>query len=145
MIIFCLSNIFEISPLFFLLPLSLFIYLLYYKKFSCFIYHQKPNPKTLDRNKDNNYLPGYPFGWFRVCDKDELKLGEIKVISALGEHFMIFKNKVGKLFALDTCCRYININGGHSIQEDKFISCHIHKWIIDAETGSCQFQVFINF
>ncbi|CAK8696053.1 unnamed protein product [Clavelina lepadiformis] len=81
--------------------------------------------------------PVYPNGWFRLVDSLQLKKGEVKEVSAIGQHFAVFRTKTGKANILDAYCPHMGGNlavGGHV--KDECLVCPYHGWVFSAK-GEC--------
>lgn len=77
------------------------VYWLYLRKFKEFIYKTPISTEYYSERNVPNSLPAFPFGWFRYCDSNDLKRGQCKVFSYLGENISIIRDKNNNLDAFD--------------------------------------------
>lgn len=114
------------------------LYFIYYKKFRIYVYHQTPGTKFPNRT-DSKFLPGFPFGWYRLFDSDELKPGQVKHKKCLGENLVVFRGTDKKVYVLDAYCLHMgaNLAIGGKVKNTSCIECPFHGWLYDGETGNC--------
>lgn len=95
-------DLFSSFPLIYFIPFIAFLilYIIYYYKFRKYIYHQAASDSILNRN--TAYLPPFPFGWFRLCDSDDLQKNQRKYIDCLGENLVLFRFEDNLPYALDS-------------------------------------------
>lgn len=86
-----------------LTALVLFVYLLYYLKFSFYNYLQKWVPGD-GKKKHGIALPSYPNGWYRLCNSRDLKKGQSKFFKHNGRHVVCFRAYDGNVYCLDAYC-----------------------------------------
>lgn len=82
--------------------------------------------------------PSFPNGWFPLLESDDLEKNEVREVTALGEHFAVFRNDEGKAHVLDAYCPHLGANmaiGG--VVHGNCLECPFHGWRFDGETGSC--------
>ncbi|KAK6621630.1 hypothetical protein RUM44_001437 [Polyplax serrata] len=105
--------------------------------------NRKCNKKELVRQvqrlrKIGNLPPSYPNGWFPLMESDDLKKNEVREVTALGEHFALFRNDRGKVQILDAYCPHLGANmaiGG--AVHGNCLECPFHGWRFDGDTGQC--------
>lgn len=83
--------------------------------------------------------PVYPNGWFAVLDSDQLKAGQLKYVSALGEHLAVFRSTEGQVYILDAFCPHLgaNVAVGGMVINDNCVQCPFHGWTFRGEDGKC--------
>lgn len=113
----------------------------YYKHYDDFVNQQMPM-KNLSKSRitkkiAENMPPPYPNGWFSLCFSDELAIGQIKYIHALGQHIALFRGESGTVHAIEAYCSHLgaNLAIGGTIQGD-CIQCPFHHWKFDGK-GNC--------
>ena len=57
-------------------------------------------------------LPPYPNGWFAVSHSDELEVGQVKTVQALGVEMVVFRGASGQAFAVDPYCAHLGAHLG---------------------------------
>ncbi|XP_065218407.1 cholesterol 7-desaturase nvd [Planococcus citri] len=85
-----------------------------------------------------NLPPVYPNGWFAILDSDDVAVGEVKHVEALGEHFAVFRGEDGQINVLNAMCPHLGANiaiGG--VVKGNCIQCPFHGWIFSGLTGQC--------
>lgn len=94
---------------------------------------------TLRRLRKTGAIPPvYPNGWFRVLDSDQLKVGEVKYLSVLGENLAVFRGEDGISYILDAYCPHLGANIGVGGQvTGNCIQCPFHGWIFRGDDGKC--------
>jgi len=73
--------------------------------------------------------PFYPNGWFKLASSNDLKVGDVKYVQALGMHFAVYRGHDGKAAILDAYCPHLGANlavGG--TVEDNCLRCPFHGW-----------------
>ena len=50
--------------------------------------------------------------WYHLCDSEELKIGEVKEVRALGRVFVLWRNSEGKVVCQDAFCIHLGANLG---------------------------------
>ncbi|KAK2588202.1 hypothetical protein KPH14_004239 [Odynerus spinipes] len=82
--------------------------------------------------------PVYPNGWFALLESSQLKVGEVKHISALGENFAVFRTEKGVVNILDAYCPHLGANMGEGgrVRGD-CLECPFHKWLFRGDDGRC--------
>lgn len=90
------------------------------------------------RRRRGDLPPPYPNGWFYMCASDELKVGQMLSVDALGQHFAVFRGTSGAAAVLDAYCPHLgaNIVAGGQVLGD-CIQCPFHGWTFDGKTGKC--------
>ena len=89
--------------------------------------------------KTGDIPPVYPNGWFRVLDSSELKEGDSKYVTALGQYLVVFRGKSGQAHVLDAYCPHLGANlGVGGIVIGDCIQCPFHGWTFRGEDGKCE-------
>ena len=73
----------------------------------------------------------------KVASVDELKSGQGKTVTANGEEVALF-NVNGKFFAISNICAHRGGPLGEGELEGQIVTCPLHGWQYDVETGECQ-------
>ena len=74
-------------------------------------------------------LPPYPNGWFRVCESDELEVGQVMPKMFMDNEIVIFRTESGKVKVLDAFCPHLGAHLGHGgTVEGEDIRCPFHAW-----------------
>ena len=82
--------------------------------------------------------PMYPNGWYEVMRSDDLAVGEVKAISMIGKHLVVFRDERGRAHIMDGYCPHLGANLGVGGQvKGNCIKCPFHGWEFDGETGKC--------
>nr|XP_018667711.1 uncharacterized protein LOC100177386 isoform X2 [Ciona intestinalis]XP_026690558.1 uncharacterized protein LOC100177386 isoform X2 [Ciona intestinalis] len=89
------------------------------------------------RKVGDDLPPVFPNGWFRLVDSQQLEPGQVKQVTALGEHFAVFRSKSGKASILDAYCPHMggNLAVGGIVKND-CLECPFHGWRFDGD-GKC--------
>ncbi|XP_067616247.1 cholesterol 7-desaturase nvd isoform X2 [Eurosta solidaginis] len=82
--------------------------------------------------------PPFPNGWFSILESSLLKPQNVKYVSCLGEHFLVFRTKDGQVNVLDAYCPHLgaNIGIGGQVKGDN-IECPFHQWTFRGSDGTC--------
>jgi cholesterol 7-dehydrogenase len=82
--------------------------------------------------------PPFPNGWYFVCRSDELQVGDVRDVSMLGMHLVVFRGESGKVGMFDKYCPHLgaNLAVGGTVDGD-CLRCPFHGWQFSAETGEC--------
>lgn len=86
----------------------------------------------------NELPPPYPNGWYSIMESSDLKKGEAKNVSALGEQFVVFRTLDNTVYVLDAYCPHMGANmgiGGRVIGDT--IECPFHQWSFRGSDGKC--------
>lgn len=82
-------------------------------------------------------LPLYPNGWFRICDSDELVVGELKKLHYFGEELVAFRDAEQSAVVLDAFCVHLGAHLGYGgTVEEGIVRCPFHGWRYDG-SGQC--------
>ncbi len=88
-------------------------------------------PSSLER------FPFYrclPFGWYRVCDAEELKPGEVKPFRLLNRELVAWRGEDGTAHVMDAYCPHLGAHLGHGGRvEGCEIVCPFHGWHFDGQ------------
>lgn len=84
---------------------------------------------------------GFPKGWYRVADAEEVRHGELLPLSWLNDQFIVYRGTDGRAHVADAFCPHM---GAHLASHDGClregrIVCPFHKWEFDASSGNCAF------
>lgn len=83
-------------------------------------------------------LPPYPNGWFAVSHSDELAVGDVKTVHALGHEIVVFRGASGEAFAVDPYCAHLGAHlGVGGVVVDDTIRCPFHHWCYNGKDGRC--------
>lgn len=132
-----ISNTLDFKTIY--LPIILVvIYLLYYKKFSFYIWRQS---KTTTKGKRNigKTIPAFPNGWFIIMSSSELKPGQTEYIDKFGQNLVLFRGTDNQVYCLSSYCAHLgaNLALGGVVKYDRCIQCPFHGWVFDGATGEC--------
>jgi len=79
-------------------------------------------------------LPPHPNGWFRVCESDELEVGQTVPKHYMGHDLVLFRTESGKAKVLDAFCPHLGAHLGHGgTIEGEDIRCPFHAWKFTSE------------
>eukprot|EP00455_Lapot_gusevi_P038996 TRINITY_DN4368_c0_g2_i1.p1 TRINITY_DN4368_c0_g2~~TRINITY_DN4368_c0_g2_i1.p1 ORF type:complete len:419 (+),score=112.61 TRINITY_DN4368_c0_g2_i1:83-1339(+) len=95
---------------------------------------QKGKPRRLGR-----LPPPFPNGWYRVCDSDEIKIGQVKEYHVCALSIVVYRGEDGKIGCLDAYCPHLgaSLGGeGGAIVVGNCVRCPFHGWCFDRE-GKC--------
>ncbi|XP_024883815.1 cholesterol 7-desaturase-like [Temnothorax curvispinosus] len=95
---------------------------------------------TASKNRKVGKLPPvYPNGWFALLESSEIKRGQVKHVSALGENFAVFRTERGVVNILDAYCPHLGANmaEGGRVKGD-CLECPFHSWKFRGEDGYCE-------
>ncbi|KAG5346866.1 DAF36 desaturase, partial [Acromyrmex charruanus] len=83
--------------------------------------------------------PVYPNGWFALLESSQIKNGQVKHVSALGENFAVFRTERGVINILDAYCPHLGANmaEGGRVKGD-CLECPFHSWTFRGEDGYCE-------
>lgn len=84
-------------------------------------------------------LPPYPNGWWAVAYSDELAVGQVERVHALGREMVLYRGESGQAFVVDPYCAHLGAHlavGGRVI--DDTIRCPFHGWCYNGGTGRCE-------
>ena len=104
-------------------------------------------PKNFKKRLANSgqVPPPYPNGWFFIARSAELKVGEVKPISVLGNEYALFRGEDGIARLIDAFCPHLGANLAHGGTVTKnCITCPFHGWEFNGDNGKvCFFFVLI--
>ncbi|XP_072762507.1 cholesterol 7-desaturase nvd [Anoplolepis gracilipes] len=82
--------------------------------------------------------PVFPNGWFALLESSQIKKGQVKHVSALGENFAVFRTEKGVVNILDAYCPHLGANmaEGGRVKGD-CLECPFHSWTFRGEDGRC--------
>ncbi|EZA57404.1 hypothetical protein DMN91_009120 [Ooceraea biroi] len=81
--------------------------------------------------------PVYPNGWFVLLESSQLKRGQVKHVSALGENFAVFRTERGVVNVLDAYCPHLGANMGEGGRvRGECLECPFHSWTFRGD-GFC--------
>ncbi|CAG2165831.1 unnamed protein product [Oppiella nova] len=81
--------------------------------------------------------PHYPNGWFSVLESRDLRVNQIKPISAFGVDLVVYRELTGKVHVLDAYCPHLGANlgiGGRVVGDS--VRCPFHGWTFNGK-GVC--------
>ncbi|EFN68179.1 3-chlorobenzoate-3,4-dioxygenase oxygenase subunit [Camponotus floridanus] len=124
--------------------LLVLIYFAYFFKFN-WIKDMRNESKTngdvyaRSKNRKVGKLPPvYPNGWFALLESSQLKKGQVKHVSALGENFAVFRTEKGVVNILDAYCPHLGANMGEGGRvKGDCLECPFHSWTFRGEDGRC--------
>jgi len=79
----------------------------------------------------NTRYPFHPYstGWFCVGFSDEVKAGEAKPITYLGQELVVYRTESGKAVVIDAHCPHLGAHLGHNSKVcGENIVCPFHQW-----------------
>ncbi|XP_050444085.1 cholesterol 7-desaturase nvd isoform X2 [Adelges cooleyi] len=85
--------------------------------------------QAMKLKKKGQMPPVFPNGWISLIESDQVKLEQVQYVSALGEHFAVFRSKNGIINILDAYCPHLGSNmafGGSVIGNS--LQCPFHGW-----------------
>jgi len=100
-----------------------------------------PNGKLLARavrsRKSGKIPPSFPTGWYKIEEKANLKVGDVRYVEFLGEHLVLFRGENTLPVLLDAYCPHL---GANLAVEGKVvgncIECPFHGWRFQ-DDGKC--------
>ncbi|XP_015181168.1 PREDICTED: cholesterol 7-desaturase [Polistes dominula] len=94
--------------------------------------------KKIKHRRMEKLPPVYPNGWFALLESSQLKVGEVKHVSALGENFAVFRTEKGIVKILDAYCPHLGANMGEGGRvRGECLECPFHKWLFCGDNGRC--------
>ncbi len=94
-----------------------------------------------------SYPEPYPDGWYKVADSADLKPGDVKSVSALGQRWVVFRSDdgdhAGQVGILDATCPHQGANLAAGTVKDGCLECPFHKWrfATDGQTTAVPYAV----
>ncbi|KAL6260991.1 hypothetical protein P5V15_008518 [Pogonomyrmex californicus] len=83
--------------------------------------------------------PVYPNGWFALLESWQIKKGQVKHVSALGENFAVFRTERGVVNILDAYCPHLGANMAENGRvKGDCLECPFHSWSFRGEDGFCE-------
>ena len=77
-------------------------------------------------------------GWIEVGGVDDVPLRGSRIVRAQGGDIALFKDADGAIFALRDECPHKKGPLSQGIVHGRSVSCPLHGWIIDLESGQAQ-------
>jgi len=93
-------------------------------------------PELLQRWAGPN-LP-FPRGWYAIAESDELSVGDIRCVSALGKDLVVFRTEDGHAHVTNAYCPHLgaHLGVGGKVVGGR-IRCPFHRYEYDASSGAC--------
>ncbi|KYM95135.1 PREDICTED: cholesterol 7-desaturase-like isoform X2 [Cyphomyrmex costatus] len=83
--------------------------------------------------------PVYPNGWFALLESSQIKSGQVKHVSALGENFAVFRTEKGVVNILDAYCPHLGANMAENGRvKGDCLECPFHSWTFRGDNGYCE-------
>lgn len=123
----------------FILPITFILLYLYRSRRTKEI--RRPARRGVDRGQ--TYPRQYPFGWYRICNSDEVaKRGQIKSVTILSREMVVFRSddEHSQVYVMDAFCIHMGAHlgyGGKVMPGTSCIQCPFHLWEFNGETGRC--------
>ncbi|KAJ3095791.1 hypothetical protein HDU97_006492 [Phlyctochytrium planicorne] len=92
---------------------------------------------VLQRKRAKVFPPAFPNGWYRVASTEEVGVGGVRLVTALGRNFAVFRGEDGNVGVIDAMCPHLGANvavGGKVVGNS--VECPFHGWRFD-RTGKC--------
>eukprot|EP00966_Prymnesium_polylepis_P279994 6469079-Prymnesium_polylepis.1 len=84
-----------------------------------------------------HFPPGFPNGWYCVCNATDVADGAVKSIDALGTHLVAFRGEDGIAGVLDAFCPHLGAHlGSGGTVVGNTLRCPFHGWQFEA-SGKC--------
>ncbi|ETO05168.1 hypothetical protein RFI_32227 [Reticulomyxa filosa] len=83
-----------------------------------------------DEMRSSTYPTQYPNGWYFLVYSKDIKKGQVKNVSALGQQFVVFRGESGAVGVLDAFCPHLGANlgvGGKDVREKEGEKKNIKK------------------
>lgn len=71
----------------------------------------------------------------QVCELDDVWEGDMEVFDVNGQRVLIVHTDAGEIRAFDSICPHQNMSLEDGDFEDCVITCPVHSWQFDADTG----------
>ncbi|XP_077506041.1 cholesterol 7-desaturase nvd-like isoform X2 [Amblyomma americanum] len=82
--------------------------------------------------------PVFPNGWIPVLESSDLKKGEVKAVSVIGQDLVAFRTEDGTARVFHAYCPHLGAHlGVMGRVVDDCIECPFHGWRFQADTGAC--------
>lgn len=90
------------------------------------------------RRQRGDLPPVFPNGWYRLCEADDLKPGDVKQVHVLGMDLAVFRTESGKASCIYAYCTHLgaNIAAGGTVKGEN-IQCPFHGWEFGGD-GKCK-------
>ncbi|KAJ3109244.1 hypothetical protein HDU96_007275 [Phlyctochytrium bullatum] len=92
----------------------------------------------MQRQRARKFPPPFPNGWYRIASVEEVKPGQVRLVTALGRSFAVFRGEDdGAIGVVDAMCPHLGANmavGGRVVGNS--LECPFHGWRFD-KTGKC--------
>jgi len=86
-----------------------------------------------DQNRMKTYPDPILNTWYRLCNSEDLKPGQVLEIQALGQTFVVWRTEEGKAVIQDAFCIHLGANlGTGGTVSNNCITCPFHKWQFDS-------------
>ncbi len=82
----------------------------------------------------NRYPFPIPFGWFQVCEPDEVAVGAARALFYFDRHLVAWRDEEEHLHVMDAFCPHLGAHLGHGgTVAGCEIQCPFHGWRFDTE------------
>jgi len=96
------------------------------------------NRQSYDRTSvDLRRIDAHPDYWYPVAWSDEIRNGHLVTRPFAGEPIVIYRNTVGRLFALEDRCAHRQVPLSKGVVTGDNIRCGYHGWTYDGASGRC--------
>jgi nitrite reductase (NADH) small subunit len=76
--------------------------------------------------------------WIDIGPLDAIPIQGARVVKSAGGCIAVFRTAANQAFALDDRCPHKNGPLSQGIVHGKAVTCPLHNWVIDLETGQAQ-------
>lgn len=76
--------------------------------------------------------------WFEVCELDEIPSQGSRIVKTEAGCIALFRTVENEVYALDDSCPHKQGPLSQGIVHGKSVTCPLHGWIFDLETGKAQ-------
>ncbi|XP_049516089.1 cholesterol 7-desaturase nvd 1-like [Dermacentor silvarum] len=82
--------------------------------------------------------PVFPNGWVPLLESTDLRVNEVKPLTAIGQDFVVFRTADGVAHVLDAYCPHLGAHlGVMGRVVGDCVECPFHGWRFQGETGAC--------